>query len=177
MDFRLDNSAMADIISLIYGRDIGVHGLVSARAHLSGPLSDLHINGALNVEDVHRWDLLPEHGTGWPFEFEGRLDLLAERLEIDSHSAAKAAPPLAIRFRAADYLSRPHWGVGFRWNRFRIEPLLQLARHLGARLPDGLKMAGTLDGAIGYSEQGKLARAARVPGCSRHYSPIATRPV
>jgi hypothetical protein len=153
-DFRLDNSAMADMISLIYGQDIGVHGLVSARAHLSGPLADLHINGALNVEDVHRWDILPEHGTGWPFEFEGRLDLLAERLEIDSHSAAKAAPPLAIRFRAADYLSRPHWGVGFRWNRFRIEPLLQLARHLGARLPDGLKMGGTLDGAIGYSEQG-----------------------
>lgn len=152
-DFRLDNSAMADMISLIYGHDIGVHGLISARAHLTGPLPDLHMNGALNVEDVHRWDLLPEHGTSWPFEFEGRLDLLAERLEIDSHSAAKEAPPLAIRFRAADYLSRPHWGVGFRWNRFRIEPLLQLARHLGARLPDGLKMAGTLDGAIGYSEQ------------------------
>jgi len=59
------------------------------------------------VEDVHRWDLLPQHGTGWPFEFEGRLNLPAERLEMDSHSAVKEAPPLSVRLRVADYLSRP----------------------------------------------------------------------
>jgi hypothetical protein len=154
LNVQLERSAISEMIGLVYGRDIGVHGVVTARARLAGPLSDLHINGALNVEDVHRWDLLPQHGTGWPFEFEGRLDLPAERLELDSHSAAKEAPPLAVRFRVADYLSHPHWGVAFNWNRFQIEPLLQLARHLGAQLPDGLRMAGTLDGAIGFSEQG-----------------------
>jgi hypothetical protein len=151
---QLEPSAMNEMISLVYGRDIGVHGLVSARARLAGPLANLHINGALNVEDVHRWDLLPQRGTGWPFEFEGRLNLPAERLEVDTHSTAKEAPPLAVRFRVADYLSRPHWGVSLNWNRFRVEPLLQLARHLGARLPDGLKMEGSLDGAIGYSGRG-----------------------
>ena len=156
LDFyvQLERSTTNEMISLVYGHDFGVHGALSARAHLAGPLADLHINGALNVEDVHRWDLLPQHGTGWPFEFEGRLNLPAERLEMDSHSAAKEAPPLSVRLRVADYLSRPHWGVAFNWNRFRVEPLLQLARHLGAQLPDGLKMDGTIDGAIGYSEQG-----------------------
>ena len=153
-DVELERSTTNEMISLVYGRDFGVHGVVSARAHLAGPLADLHINGGLNVEDVHRWDLLPQHGTGWPFEFEGRLNLPAERLEMDSHSAAKEAPPLSVRLRVADYLSRPHWGVAFNWNRFRVEPLLQLARHLGAQLPDGLKMDGTIDGAIGFSEQG-----------------------
>src|SRR5579859_1683152 len=151
---QLEPSAMNEMISLVYGRDIGVHGLVSARARLAGPLVDLHINGALNIEDVHRWDLLPQRGTGWPFEFEGRLNLPAERLEVDTHSAAKGAQPLAVRFRVADYLSQPHWGVSLNWNRFGVEPLLQLARHLGAQLPDGLKMEGSLDGAIGYSGQG-----------------------
>ena len=156
LDFnlQLERSTTNEMISLLYGRDFGVHGVVSARAHLAGPVANLHINGALNVEDVHRWDLLPQHGTGWPFEFEGRLNLPAERLEMDSHSAAKEAPPLSVRLRVADYLSHPHWGVAFNWNRFRVEPLLQLARHLGAQLPDGLKMDGTIDGAIGYSEQG-----------------------
>lgn len=150
---QLERSAISEIISLIYGRDIGVHGVVTARAHLAGPPADLHINGAMNIEDVHRWDLLPQHGTGWPFEFEGRLNLPAERLELDSHSAAIEAPPLSVRFRVADYLSRPHWGVAFNWNRFQVEPLLTLARHLGAQLPEGLRVAGTIDGAIGYSEQ------------------------
>src|SRR5215471_16594156 len=78
---QLEPSAMNEMISLVYGRDIGVHGLVSARARLAGPLANLHMNGALNVEDVHRWDLLPQRGTSWPFEFEGRLNLPAERLE------------------------------------------------------------------------------------------------
>ncbi len=154
LNVRLERSAISEMISLIYGRDIGVHGVVTARAHLAGPLAELHINGAMNIEDVHRWDLLPQHGTGWPFEFEGRLNLPAEQLEIDSHSTAMEAPPLAVHFRVADYLSHPHWGLGLNWNRFQIEPLLQLARHLGARLPDGLRMAGTLDGVIGYTEQG-----------------------
>lgn len=155
LNVRLDRSGVNDMISLVYGHDIGVHGMVSARAHVAGPLTNLHINGALNVEDVHRWDLLPYGGTGWPFEFEGRLNLPAEKLEIDTHSAAKEAPPLSVRFRAADYLSRPHWGVAFNWNRFGVEPLLQLARHLGAQLPEGLKIEGTLDGAIGYSQPGR----------------------
>ncbi len=154
LNVQLERSAISEMISLIYGRDIGVHGVVTARAHLAGRLTNLHINGAMNIEDVHRWDLLPQHGTGWPFEFEGRLNLPDEQLEIDSHSAVKEAPPLAVHFRVADYLSHPHWGLGFNWNRFQIEPLLQLARHLGAQLPDGLRMAGTLDGAIGYTEQG-----------------------
>jgi hypothetical protein len=171
LNFRLDQSAINDVTSLIYGHDIGVHGMLSARAHVAGPLTNLHINGSMNIEDVHRWDLLPHGGTGWPFEFEGRLSLPAERLEIDTHSAAKEAPPLAVRFRAADYLSRPHWGVAFNWNHFRVEPLLQLARHLGVQLPEGLKMKGTLDGAIGYSQpgrwQGQLAfqdAAVTIPG-------------
>jgi hypothetical protein len=154
LNVQLERSAISEMISLIYGSDIGVHGVVTARAHLAGPLANLHINGAMNVEDVHRWDLLPQHGTGWPFAFEGRLNLPAEQLEIDSHSALTEAPPLAVHFRAADYLSHPHWGLGLNWNRFQIEPLLQLARHLGAQLPEGLKMAGTLDGVIGYEGQG-----------------------
>lgn len=155
LNVQLDRSAVSEMISLIYGHSIGVHGVVTARARLRGPISDLHINGAMNIEDVHRWDLLPQHGTGWPFEFEGRLNLPAEQLEIDSHSAAKEAPPLAVHFRVADYLSHPHWGLGLDWNHFQIEPLLQLARHLGAQFPDGLQMAGSLDGAIGYTEQGR----------------------
>ncbi|HKW99070.1 MAG TPA: hypothetical protein VJN43_15120 [Bryobacteraceae bacterium] len=153
-DFELQESGVNEMIGLIYGRDIGVHGLVSARAHLAGSLENLHLNGALNIQDVHRWDLLPQGGTSWPFEFEGRLNVPAERLEIASHSAAEHAPPLAVRFRVADYLSKTHWGVALNWNQFRLQPLLQLARHLGAPLPAGLTMEGTIDGAIGYAGQG-----------------------
>jgi hypothetical protein len=35
---------------------------------------------------------LPQRGTGWPFELEGRLHLPAERLDINTHSPAPDAP-------------------------------------------------------------------------------------
>jgi hypothetical protein len=37
-----------------------------------------------------------------------------------------------------------------------MEPLIELARHMGAEIPAKLKVAGTLDGAVGYSGQGSL---------------------
>ena len=37
-----------------------------------------------------------------------------------------------------------------------MEPLIELARHMGAEIPAKLKVAGTLDGAVGYAGQGSL---------------------
>ena len=99
---------------------------------------------------------MPTHGNEWPLNVAGRLNLLAQTIEIESHSASGQTPPIGVRFRASDYLSQPHWGVSVNWNQFPLEPLIELARHMGAEVPPKLKVAGTLDGAIGYAGQGSL---------------------
>jgi hypothetical protein len=156
LDLRVDQNAVGEIIALVRGQHAGIHGLVSSRLHFAGPLDNLRINGSLTLQDIHRWDQMPAHGNEWPFDIAGRLDLLKQTLELESHSASRQTPPIAVRFRASDYLSQPHWGVSVNWNQFPLEPLIELARHMGAEIPPKLKVAGTLDGAIGYAGQGSL---------------------
>lgn len=154
MDLRVERSAIGEIVGLTYGRDVGVHGFATSRLRVEGPTDDLRISGRLGLEGVHRWDLLPPKGETWTMACAGRLNLHGQTLELESHTVTKEAPPLSVRVRAGDYLGVPRWGVAVTWNRFRLEPLLNLARHMGAPLPPDLKLSGTLDGAAGYSVQG-----------------------
>jgi len=156
LDLHVDQNAVSEMIALVRGQHVGIHGLVSSKLHLAGPLDNLRINGNLTVQDIHRWDQMPPHGNEWPFDVAGRLNVVKQTLELESHSVSGHAPPIGIRFRASDYLSQPHWGFSMNWNQFPLEPLIELARHMGAEIPSKLKVAGTVDGAVGYAGQGSL---------------------
>ena len=156
LDVALKKSAVGEIIALIRGRHAGIHGLVSSRLRLAGPLGDIQISGGLSIEDIHRWDLMPPRGNDWPLAVQGRLNAPAQTIEIEARSASRETPPLALRFRASNLLAAPRWGVSVNWNQFPLAPVLELARHMGAEIPPKLKIAGTVDGAIGYSGQGSL---------------------
>jgi len=156
LDVRLEKSALSEIVALVHGFDAGIHGTVTARMHLAGPLDDIRISGNLDLEDVHRWDRMPPYGQSWPLRLAGRLNVPAQTVEMESSTAGGQTLPLAVRFRCADYLSQPHWGVAVNWNRFPAGPVLDLARHMGADLPPRLNVTGSLDGVLGYTGQGSL---------------------
>ena len=161
MDMVLDRTGLGELTALLRGQAGSVHGTISARLHFGGPIQNVGIQGRLNVEDVHRWDLLPPKGQGWPLDVRGRWNLVGQQLELQSNSAGSVPLPLEVRFRASNYLSQPHWAVELNWNRFPAGPLLELARHMGAAIPEKLQVGGSLDGAVVYSGkgsfQGKLA--------------------
>jgi uncharacterized protein involved in outer membrane biogenesis len=160
LDLRLDRSGLGEITALLEGQAGSVHGTVSSRLHLGGPIDNIGIQGRLLIEDVHRWDLMPAQGQGWPLDLHGRLNLVGQEVDLESNSAGNAPLPLAIRFRAANYLSRPRWAIHANWNRFPVAPILELARHMGAQFPATLQLAGVMDGAVGYAEgnlQGQVA--------------------
>lgn len=156
LDVRLEKSAISEIVELLHGADAGIHGMVSARMRLAGPLDDIRISGRMDLEDVHRWDLMPPYGPGWPLGLSGRLNALAQTVEVESSTTGGQALPLAVRFRCAGFLSEPHWGLALNWNHFPAGPVLDLARHMGADLPPNLNMTGSLDGVLGYSGLGSL---------------------
>jgi hypothetical protein len=156
LDVELDRTGLGEITALMRGQTGSVHGTISARVHLGGPIDNIGILGRLNIEDVHRWDLLPPQGQGWPLDIRGRLNLVAQQLELQSNSPGNAPLPLWVRFRVNDYLSQPHWAVTVNWNQFPLAPLMELALHMGAQFPPKLKLSGSMDGAIGYSGQGSF---------------------
>ena len=155
-DLVLDRTGLGEITALARGQTGNIHGILSSRLHLGGPINNIGILGRLNVEDVHRWDLLPPQGQGWPLDIRGRLDLVSQQIELESNSPWNQPLPLWVRFRANDYLSQPHWAVTVNWNQFPVAPLMDLARHMGAEFPRRLELGGTMDGAIGYSGRGSF---------------------
>jgi hypothetical protein len=159
LDFQVDHTNLGEVTALIGGEDAGVHGSFSSRLHVAGPLHNLGITGRLDIADVHRWDMLPTNSQGWTLWIGGRLDLTGQQLELHSSTPGNAPLPLAVHFRATDYLSQPHWAVSLNWNRFPVGPILELARHMGAQLPPRLQLGGTMDGAVGYSGHGSLQGA------------------
>jgi hypothetical protein len=156
MNVEVDRTGLGEVTALVGGQDAGIHGQLSSRLHFAGPLNNLGIVGRLDISDVHRWDMLPGNSGGFPLDIRGRLNLIGQQFEVHSSTGGNATLPLAVHFRATDYLSQPHWAVSLNWNRFPIEPILELARHIGAQVPPKLKLAGSMDGAVGYSGHGSL---------------------
>ncbi len=153
LDVRLERTHLEDFAMLVSGQAGGVHGVISSRLHLAGAIGGIGILGQLTIQDVHRWDLLPPKGEGWPLDLRGRLDLTGQQLELQ---ATSAVVPLTTRFRASEYLSRPRWAVTMTWKEFPVAPLMQLARDMGTPIPAKLQMNGSIDGVIGYSGQSGL---------------------
>ena len=149
LDADLEKSSLGELVSLIHGYDIGLHGQVGGHASFRGSLSDLEIAGTLQLNEIHRWDLLPPYAQGGPLNLHGRLDLLAQRLDIETVPAAGSA--FAVRFRATNYLARPLWSVSLTMDHLPLQPLLDVARHLGTGLPESLTAGGSVLGAVAYS--------------------------
>jgi len=156
LNLELADTGLDELTALMRGQSGGIHGAVTSRFHLAGPVNHIGIVGRLNIEDVHRWDLLPSRSRGWPLDIRGQLNLLTQVLELQSNSARDIPLPLFVRFRVSDYLSQPRWAVAVNWNQFPCDPLMQLARDMGAQLPPRLQLGGTVDGAIGYSGEGSF---------------------
>src|SRR5580692_6201664 len=75
MRVELERSALEEVARLLDQRGFGLHGAIALDAQLSGAMSNLAIAGHLQIDDVHRWDLLPKRGGGWSVAYRGTLDL------------------------------------------------------------------------------------------------------
>ncbi len=161
MRVELERSALEEVARLLDQRGFGLHGIVALDAQLSGPPSNLTIEGNFEIDDLHRSDLLPQRGE-WKLAYRGKLDLHAERLELES----AGDPPVALRFRAWDYLSSPHWDAGARFQQIPLSGLIEVARHLGAPLSEKLAAEGSVSGDAQYSEESGLTGRAQLENAS-----------
>src|SRR5580704_6966053 len=151
MRVELEKSALEEVARLIDPRGFGLHGVIALDAQLSGIPSHLDVTGNIQVNDVHRWDLLPQSGAGLRVAYKGTLDLRGDRLELESVSDVPN-PEVAVVFRAWDFLTAPHWDASAELKQVPAATLLEIARHMGAQFSDKLAAAGSLSGEVRYSE-------------------------
>ena len=163
MGLRLERTAISDAVQLLNGSDFGVHGFAIADAKVTGPLSKLDITGNLNINDVHRWDLMPSQAEGWTIPYHGTLNLDAHQLDMETVAPDTKAAPVSIRFHLADYLSAPKWAVAVLFREMPAASVVETARHMGAPFPPGVQVDGKLNGGLSYTSaqglQGGMAVA------------------
>jgi len=150
LDVKLEQSELGDMLTLFNGYEAGFHGDVSGEAHLAGPLNRIGIAGRLTVSDLHGWSQAPPGGNAWRFAVGGAIDVPGQMIDINARVAG-AHSPVEVRYRVADYLRRPRWGVTLNLKGFPLAPVPDLARNLGWPAPAGFKLEGTANGAVGYS--------------------------
>ncbi|MGD1092769.1 MAG: hypothetical protein ABSB35_12365 [Bryobacteraceae bacterium] len=151
MRVELERSAVDEVARLFGQSGFGLHGIVAFDARLYGPPSALDVTGQLQVDDIHLPDLLPKRGGGWGVSYKGTLDLHGETLDVASTSDAPN-PPLALRFRAWDFLSAPHWDAAADLNQIPLAALIAVVRHIGAALPEKLAGEGSVSGSVHYGD-------------------------
>jgi hypothetical protein len=152
MKVELERSALDEVAHLIDRRGLGLHGIIALDAQLSGSPSHLDMTGQLQIDDIHRWDLLPKRGGGWRIPFAGMLDLHGERLGLASVFDTPNSP-IALEFRARDFLSTPRWDASAELKQMPLATLLEVVRHMGSPLPEKLAADGSVSGAVRYSDQ------------------------
>jgi hypothetical protein len=151
MDVELEKSPIDDFMTLARGQTLGLHGLVASRARVSGPVSDLTLTGRLEIQDIHRWDLLQAHGGAWALNYRGTFDLGAQRFALAAEPKDNAEAPLSMRLMISQLFTKPEWRAEVSVDKMPASALIEVARHVGMPLPDGLTVDGNVAGTIAYN--------------------------
>ena len=147
LELALEESSMSYLLRLAEGRDHGVHGTLGARAKLGGELSRVRVEGTVQVGDWHRWDLMPGQAGRVEVPFRGEWNVPAQSLRLKTANRQ----PVRADFLLANYLSRPEWRGAVEFEGMTVSPLVRMARHFGATLPEDLELAGTVEGRLEFA--------------------------
>jgi AsmA family len=151
-DVTLERSNLSELVTLILGYDVGIHGEIGSHMTISGPAALLNVAGDVYLEDVHRWDLMPSSGEAWHVRYRGILDLVGQKMQFTTSPLDPTKPsPVVLQVKVNEFLTTPSWSVIANLHKAPAEKILPLARRMGLGLPEHLGATGEADGAVGYS--------------------------
>ncbi len=154
VDLALERSAIAELLTLVTGSDLGVKGRFTSRATLDGPIHELKIRGSVEMEDVDRPGLFGLGSREFSMPYEGRLDLTGQSLDLASTKpeGKKAGLPFNVTLSGRKMMVDPEWEAGLTLDGMPAPLVLELARRLGARMPPGLAVEGAIAGELKYAQ-------------------------
>lgn len=151
MDVELEKSPIEDFMTLARGQSLGLHGLVASKARVTGPLWDLAVTGRLEIQDVHRWDLLQASGGAWALNYRGKFDLASQRFQLAAEPKDNAETPVSLRLDVSQLFTRPEWRAEVSVDKMSASALTEVAHHIGTPLPEGFSIDGTVAGTVAYN--------------------------
>jgi hypothetical protein len=162
LDLTLERSEISDILALLYGRNAGIHGIVSGQAHVGGAMNALGIEGEVRVSELHGWDQSPPSSGVFPFRVSGTLNTPGQHLDLFAQ-ARPGQPQWTLHVSADSYLEKPFLKMEFQSDGLPIAPLPGLLRNFGATLPEGLQLTGTVSVAVAFDSRAGWTGSAMIP--------------
>jgi hypothetical protein len=135
---ELEPSALDEVARLFDSSGAGLKGLLSLDAQLSGSPSALDVKGILQLDGAGEWRV----------GYKGKLDLVGQTLELDSTSPPGLNTRLHVLTR--DLLTTPQWEVSADFLDASLGSAVDMARKLGAPLPDKMTAEGVVSGTARY---------------------------
>ncbi len=151
LDLELERSVIAEVAVLLTGRDPGVQGRLSSRAHLSGPPDNIQVRGNLRLGDLEKPSLFGVRGREWSIPYTGVVNLDRQTVEVGTEPPKVAAGlPLSFHLAAQGLFTRIVWQARFLFDGLPAATLLEVAARLGAQVPSGFSVEGTLAGPLEF---------------------------
>jgi hypothetical protein len=135
---ELEPSALDAVARLFDSSGAGLKGLLSLDAQLTGSPSALDVKGILQLDGAGEWRV----------GYKGKLDLVGQTLELDSTSPTGLNTRLHVITR--DLLTTPQWEVSADFLDASLGSAVDMARKLGASLPDNMTAEGVVSGTARY---------------------------
>jgi len=135
---ELEPSALDAVARLFDSRGAGLKGAVSLDAQLSGSPSALSVQGTLQLDGAGEWRV----------GYKGKMDLMRQTLELDSTSPPGLNTRLHVLTR--DLLTTPQWEVSADFLDASLGSAVDMARKLGAPLPEKMTAEGVVSGTARY---------------------------
>lgn len=142
------NSLLYAWIPMLFHRDPGIYGLVSADVAFKGSTAKLAFSGKMNVAELHRWESSPP--TPPPpvrIAFAGSWDLARERLEIARSEADFASSRLRLSGSVERVRRDPDVNLTLALDHAFLQDLLVMGNNL-VKYPARLGASGRIDGAL-----------------------------
>jgi hypothetical protein len=137
---ELEPSALEAVARLFTKDSADLKGIVALDAQVSGAPSRLDVSGMVQLEG----------GGKWRLGYKGTLDLVGQILDLQT-LGPEPASPLKVHVSARQLLSRPQWDISADGKDAPLASALDVARKLGAPLPEKLSAEGTMTGVVRYS--------------------------
>lgn len=158
LDVSLDKSDIDELATLVRGESLGLHGEITSRAKVWGPVSQLEILGDIAIDDVHRWDLKPVRRGGIQLKYRGSFDTGSQRLQLRAGPEDNPGLPVTARLLVDAMHSQPRWAADVSVDKLPAASMAEVARHMGAPLPPGVAVTGNLSGVLGVGQSGLQAQ-------------------
>ncbi|MBI4465108.1 MAG: hypothetical protein HY647_10425 [Acidobacteria bacterium] len=149
LDVTAENALLGDLLKVALGKDYGVHGTVSWQCHLAGTTSLLRFSGKVELQDLHRWDLLPSlAGSLLRAEMEGFLDIANESLQLTSGSVPLGKGSVSVQGRIENLFREPRPTLQLQLQGISLASVVEIGKQFTTRLDTGFLAQGTLQGSL-----------------------------